>query len=255
MSRVSQPPVVEIHRNQRVSLIQTLVSSVQTTLNIVGIMVALCQHENENHQRPNREKLMKILIPPMKTLLISALIVFAVGCSEFNAPTASVTTDEAISYQYPPLDEALAAAEAAGYTVIDFARPTLDDNECDTVSSSRNAVIGQTVNINVAGICKLTIPGSSLPYDMVVTVVAPASCAGVCDFYPHPTQFAGNVEIRWDTRDFVLPEGIEFDEIVPLYVHDDGTIEEVSFVRSENRFITVTTNHFSRYIITSRVGS
>lgn len=197
---------------------------------------------------------MRTNIQTIKALVLTTLVIVAVGCSEFNAPTASVPPEPATdSQQYPPIESAIASVEAAGYQIIDLEQVALDN--CDTVSTTRAARVGQNININIAGICKLTVPGSSLPYDMDITVVAPSSCVGVCDFYPHPTQFVGNVEIRWDTQDFDLPEGVEFDDIIPLYVHDDGTIEEVSFVRSQSRFITVTTNHFSRYIITSRVGS
>jgi len=200
---------------------------------------------------------MKTNTQSIKALMIAALVVLAVGCSEFNAPTASQPPETSSeNFQYPPIENVIATVEAAGYRVIaPRAETALDDQECDTVSVSRLCRGSNVSNINLSGICKLTVPGSVLPNDMTITVVAPSTCMGVADFYPHPTQFNGNVEIRWDTQDFELPEGMSFDDIVPLYVHDDGTIEEVVFERSENRFITVQTNHFSRYIITQRVGA
>lgn len=200
---------------------------------------------------------MKTNIQTIRALLVVALIVVAVGCSEFNAPTASQPPESSgENFQYPPIDNVIANVEAAGYKVVSpRVHVELDDQECDTVTVSRFCRRSNESNINLSGIVKLTVPGSALPNDMTITVVAPSECMGIADFYPHPTQFNGNVQIRWDTRDFDLPEGMDFDDIVPLYVHDDGTIEEVSFVRSENRFITVSTNHFSRYIITGRVGA
>ncbi|MCB1059877.1 MAG: hypothetical protein KDB65_06590 [Calditrichaeota bacterium] len=197
---------------------------------------------------------MKANTPILKIVAMSALIVFAIGCSEFNAPTASQSTESEISNsQYMPIEQAIANVEAMGYRVITPKANALDDQDCDSIITTRSARVGNGLNINISGVCKLTIPGSSLPYDMDVTVVAPSSCMGVADFYPHPTQFAGNITIRWDARDMVLPEGVSFQDITPLYIHDDGTPEEVVFERSDNRFITVTTNHFSRYIITSRL--
>ncbi|MBL0061770.1 MAG: hypothetical protein IPP40_09905 [bacterium] len=57
------------------------------------------------------------------------------------------------------------------------------------------------------------------------------------------------------TYAMVLPQGVSFEDIIPLYIHDDGTPEEVQFSRQGSHYIVVTTNHFSRYIITQRLGS
>lgn len=203
----------------------------------------------------NREYVTRAITLTIKAVAGLALIMFAVGCSEFNAPTASQPSQESSGIsQYPPIENTLAAIEAAGYRAIDLApRTALDDQDCDTVTASRFCRQTNQSNLNLAGIVLLTVPGAVLPQDMTITVVAPSSCFGVADFYPHPTQFNGNVSIRWDTQSMGLPPDVELEDIVPLYIHDDGTPEEVSFTLSENRFITVHTNHFSRYIITQRV--
>jgi hypothetical protein len=55
----------------------------------------------------------------LKIAAISAMIVFAVGCSEFNAPTASESADTQISStQYLPIEDVIANVEAMGYRVI-----------------------------------------------------------------------------------------------------------------------------------------
>ncbi len=198
---------------------------------------------------------MKTNIQTIRVLFVAALVVFAVGCSEFNAPTASEPPESSgENFQYPPIDNVIANVEAAGYRVVSLeAMSTLDDQDCDSISETREARTTNVTNIQISGLVKLRVPGNVLPNNMDITIVAPSTCYGVCDFYPHPTQFNGNVEIEWDLDVMNLPEGASPADIIPLYVHDDGTIEEVNFVLSNNK-ITVITNHFSRYIITSRLS-
>jgi hypothetical protein len=197
----------------------------------------------------------------VKIAILSALALLAIGCSELNAPTASQSTDAVIeSVQYPPVEDVLAIVEAAGYRVIDMSPASALDDNCDSVSTSRLCRTTNQTNLQISGLVRLEVPGSVLPYNMDITITAPASCFGVADFYPHPTQFNGNVTIIWDVRAMNLPSDFDFTSIVPLYVHDDGTIEEVTYhwdveddgeVNYERLFVQ--TNHFSRYIITSRL--
>ncbi len=204
----------------------------------------------------NREYVMRAITRTIQAFMIVGLAVFSVGCSEFSAPTASTASEESSGIcQYPPIENTLAAIRAAGYRAIDLApESALDHQNCDTVRAARLCRMTNQSNLNLSGIVLLTVPGAVLPQDMTITVVAPSSCVGVADFYPHPTQFNGNVSIRWDTQAMGLPPDVDLEDIIPLYIHDDGTPEEVTYTLSENRFITVYTNHFSRYIITQRIS-
>ncbi len=197
---------------------------------------------------------MKRNIRTIKISVLTALIVFAIGCSEYSAPTASQPTDTPTeNFQYPPVEDVIATVEAAGYHLVNpVAQSSLDN--CASVSTTRLCRTNNVTNLHLSGIVKLRVPGSVLPNNMDITIVAPSACVGVADFYPHPTVFNGDVEITWDLDLMVLPEGAAYSDILPLYVHDDGTVEEVSFTLQNNNKLIVTTNHFSRYILTSRVS-
>ncbi len=200
---------------------------------------------------------MRINILPIKALAIAALVVFAVGCSELNAPTASSPPETSSeNFQYPPIDNVIATVENAGYKVVSpRAESALDDQDCDTIRSDRYARVNQAGSLNLQSIVRLEWTQNVLPSNMTLSIVAPSECLGVADFYPHPTFFNGTVNIVWDVSIMDLPDDFNFDNLVPLYVHDDGTIEEVQYSwRGNHQQLVVVTNHFSRYIITQRLA-
>ncbi|MCB9365673.1 MAG: hypothetical protein H6506_04830 [Calditrichaeota bacterium] len=188
---------------------------------------------------------------------IIALLVFAVGCSEISAPTMSSDADiTSESTQYPPIEGVIANLESQGYRVVMTAQTALDDNddECDTVIVDRYARVNQGGSLNLQGLVRLEWLPGIIPNDMTIEIVSPAHCLGVADFYPHPTQFNGYLNIVWDIGALDLPDDFDFDNLVPLYIHDDGTVEEVMHQwRGGHNELVVQTNHFSRYIITSRL--
>ncbi len=200
---------------------------------------------------------MRINILPIKALAVAALVVFAVGCSELNAPTASSPTETSTeNFQYPPIDNVIATVENAGYKVVSpRAQATLDDPNCDSIRTDRYARVNQAGSLNLQSIVRLEWTQNVLPSNMTLSIVAPSECLGVADFYPHPTFFNGTVNIVWNVSIMDLPDDFNFDNLVPLYVHDDGTIEEVQYSwRGNHQQLVVVTNHFSRYIITQRLA-
>jgi len=200
---------------------------------------------------------MKSLIKMIKLGFALSIIVVAVGCSEFDAPIAPQSAEQTfVPSQYPPLEDAIANLELAGYRTVNPApQARLDDHECDSVIVDRYARVGQGGNLNMSGLVRLEWESGVVPNNMTLQIVAPSECIGAADFYPHPTYFNGNVRIIWDMDALDLPDDFDYSTIVPLYIHDDGTPEEVSYSwRQNNRQLVVETNHFSRYIISQRIS-
>lgn len=190
----------------------------------------------------------------LATLLV--VLVFAVSCSDLSSPTASnPTIENAGNNFYAPIEETIAAIENQGLRALNYAVTALDDN-CDSMLAERFARPHQGGSLNLQGIVRLEWLPGTLPNEMVLQIVSPARCIGVADFYPHPTHFNGYLNIVWDIRALNLPSDYNYDNLVPLYVHDDGTVEEVQYQwRGGRNELVVQTNHFSRYVITQRVDS
>lgn len=200
---------------------------------------------------------MDAFIRALKISILLSILAIAVGCSEVNAPTASLQSDDAVSSsQYPPLDNIIANLEAAGYRAVNPpVQSRLDDHECDSIIVERYARINQGGSVNLQGLVRLEWDPGVIPDNMTLQIVAPSNCIGAADFYPHPTSFNGYVSIIWDISALELPEDFNFDSLVPLYIHDDGTPEEVIYSwRGNHDKLVVETNHFSRYIISTRIA-
>ncbi len=196
-------------------------------------------------------------IPQIAALLVTALLVVVLmGCSEeFNTPVSNTGTQMAApapEFQYPLLtDELLAAGPAPGYRFLNLANSALDDNECDSLIVSRMVRTMQgDRTIGLQNFVEIVIRRGTMANDTTITMVAPSTCYAVADFYPHPYQFNGSVEIHWMIGQMNFPDGFDYSTLVPWYVTDAGEYVPVQFEwRNGYDELIVITNHFSRYIL------
>lgn len=182
-------------------------------------------------------------------ILISTL---AISCSEMNpvSSTASEPSEVALGAQHIPFD-LVNLQLPEGYRVL---RSSSSLDECDSVSVSQ--LCRRLLPLNLLSILNLTslhVQGSDLPHNQTITMVMPNTCEAVVDLYPHPFQFNGTVELRWLLPQVRYGQLLNPDDIAAFYVHDDGTCELADQSWGPlNLYLTVRTNHFSRYIIASR---
>lgn len=184
-----------------------------------------------------------------------ALIALTVGCSEVSAPTAPSSTESIYgSNIHVPLEDVLPYVESAGYRVVTSAQSALDD--CDSVEVQRNAHENVAGSVNLQQVVRLQWSTNTIPLNMTISVVSPSACTWAVDLYPSPTQFDDYMTIIWNVDVLDLPDDFDYDDFVPLYVHDDGTVEELPFEwQGGHNKLVVQTLHFSRYILTTRSGS
>jgi hypothetical protein len=213
---------------------------------------------------------MKRLIPQKNTFIklipLILVAVFVVACSENANPLVSsseIKTDTKASIPgmdeslfqnpYPAITpEMLADGPAPGYRYITSRATALDDG--DTLVGYRWCERNANREVRINNLVKVVIPALRLQASSWVAVVAPLGYATVADFYPHPYQFSGNVEIVWDIEEFDLPEDFDYDSLVPLYLADDGTITEMPHYWNDGHDeLIVITDHFSRYIVAQRL--
>jgi hypothetical protein len=189
------------------------------------------------------------------SLLMAGLIALLSGCSSDSIPTTAPQYSSSMSeeFRYPELTpELLAAGPAPGYRFVTTnlePSGTLDAVNCDSMSASRTCAAGR-VNSVVIPLVTLYIPAGANPWNTVIRIVAPSGCVAVADFYPHPYQFSGPVQIQWNLKALGLPAGFDYTTLVPWYLTDTGEYVPVAYQLSLNRkILTVFTDHFSRYII------
>lgn len=194
-----------------------------------------------------------------KFLLLTAalaLMLFS-ACSEVGNPLSSTGENTAVeAYVYPTIEEGSSELPAGTQMIAMYDEAdALDVRGCRPVSYSLfvRAQFGATLN-NGRGV-KVIIEPNEMPWDATITISNPLSCYAIYDFYPHPFQFNDFVEIKWYLSQFILPEGITWDDLQCWYLNDNGQFEEVSWEFSQNgQFFYLWTNHFSRYIITRPAG-
>lgn len=188
---------------------------------------------------------------PFVLILIAT---FAISCSEMNPVSSSESepSEVAMGTQHIPFDMVnLKLPE--GYEVL---RSSSSLDECDSVSVSQ--LCRRLLSLNLLSILNLTqlyVQGSDLPHNQTITMVMPNTCEAVVDLYPHPFQFNGTVELRWLLPQLRYGELLNPRDIAAFYVHDDGTVELADQSWGPlNLFLTVRTDHFSRYIIARRTN-
>ena len=198
-------------------------------------------------------------IPKVAALFLTALLVVVLmGCSEeFNSPVSSSSTEVAVSppeFQYPLLTpELLAAGPAPGYRFLNLPATALDDNFCDSLNLAQMARPNQDRTLDFQNFVEVYIPEGAVASGVMIRMVAPTTCVAVADFYPHPYQFNGPIEIRWQIGEMNFPEGFDYSTLVPWYVTDAGEYVPVEYewVNGYDELV-VRTDHFSRYIIGQR---
>jgi hypothetical protein len=182
------------------------------------------------------------------------LVVLVWGCSSDYMPTSSTEQEpeQSMGTPYPPLTPENAPA---GFQFLSTNTANrMDDYGCDSLVTSRYC---RTTNTSVVGfpwLVSVTITSGDLPRNTTVSVVVPSDCWAVADFYPHPYQFNGTIEITWNVAAMGLPANFNYDSLIPLYVNDAGEYIPMNYewVGGHNQLI-VYTNHFSRYIIGQRI--
>ncbi|MCC6475976.1 hypothetical protein IT157_02890 [bacterium] len=196
-----------------------------------------------------------------------ALMLFS-ACSEISSPVSSTSEDVVVeSSSYPAFDDLEVALPAGTEMIAMFEEAALDGNGngngngggggrgCGPVSFSQFVMASQGATLNNGRGVRVTIGANVMPFDATISITNPQSCYAIYDFYPHPFQFNSNVEVKWYLSQFILPEGITWDDLQCWYLNDSGQFEEVSWEFSQNgQFLYLWTNHFSRYIITRPAG-
>jgi hypothetical protein len=200
-------------------------------------------------------------------LALAVALMLITGCSKDSSPVASSSPGSdngqpatSTDTPYPALDQVLAHMPA-GYSPL---TPRLSDaarteGRCDTLRASHLCfdewLIDQTVSI--PHLVSIKISHGDLSSDALIKIVAPSACVAAADFYPHPYQFAGTVEITWSVKDFGLPSNFDYSTLIPWYVTDAGEFVQMPYAWVHGHdYLVVYTNHFSRYILGSlRSGS
>jgi hypothetical protein len=199
-----------------------------------------------------------------RLLLVLGVMLIAAGCTTDQiAPTASNTNFDSkesadlYGVPYPSLtEEMLTDGPAPGYRFLQLpAADMLDALPCDTLQNSRWCSRTSDNTFRIDHLVEVRIPRYRLPESATVTIISPMACQAVADFYPHPLQFTGDVEIKWYVKDFGLPRNFDYSTLIPWYVNDQGEFEQVAFEWQHGHdFLVVTTDHFSRYIISQCGG-
>lgn len=192
-------------------------------------------------------------------LLGIGVLVLATGCSDDQSLTSPNMTSKyeslvkpAAEFQYPPIEE---LSVPAGFQVLGMtARERLDDN-CDSASQQQFCREDQIRTINVNGVVSVYIPRNAMPTNATIQVILPSRCSQIIDCYPHPFQFEAPVQIIWNISQLQLPQGFDFDSLVPWYVNDAGELIPVTYRWvGDHEQLIVETDHFSRYIVGQRIS-
>jgi hypothetical protein len=211
------------------------------------------------------------------TLILPAIMMILLlsGCgtdhTSIVGSSESITSDS--EFRYPEITpEQLEAGPMPGYrflTANSRGRSTTDVHTsgpdmrglsvvlCDELESSCRIRANQSGILSIPGLVIVTITQGDVTSNVTLSVVAPqGACVAMADFYPHPYQFSGPVEIAWNIASLGLPADFDYTTLVPFFVRDDGTYEELAYEWIGNHSILkATTNHFSRYIIGQKITS
>ncbi len=208
----------------------------------------------------------------IKLPILALILLLAVGCSNdegIKSPIASSsdqasTTQDLISYDglLIQLPEGFEAVSVPAATNLDGPRNGRGRGNGGGNGGSMSCVT-QTVNRSWGGLVHYNwtgclIPPGVLPQQSMDIQVCVDPVLAICEFAPHPTQFNGNVWIRIDFTYLALDlDEIDLEEDIAIfYVRDDGSLLIMPhWVDWSLSALVGTTDHFSRYIVTRRVGS
>lgn len=192
--------------------------------------------------------------------LILAASAYLIGCSTEKLSTGGESTEayyEENDFTYPPLTaEMLEAEPIPGYRIFRFGTASALDNDlpCDSLSDTERVRRNDDESLDLDGTIKLDIDQGLVPYTVTIRMIAPVACYGVVDFYPHPYQFNGPVEVRWELSELnISPE--DWQDLVPLYWNEaTGEYELMDHEWPNDDELLMRTDHFSRYILGQRVN-
>jgi hypothetical protein len=186
---------------------------------------------------------------------LSILILFVVGCSEWNNPASSQESSSTQTENnntgpespYPPITEAdLEQLLPAGFRALTTTREhygTLDDQSSRRLRRNR----GGTVTHRNNGV---EIGPWQLWSDETITVSTPVPGRAVVDFYPHPYQFNGCIRLWIDLNSYNLPPGRRWDEVAFFYADESGRmIRYWGAIDLNAMTYSIWPDHFSRYIL------
>lgn len=189
------------------------------------------------------------------TLLLAALSLLLSACSMDSSPVSATNSSggESQDYRYPPFDpNAVGDGPEPGYRFVHTGMGALGDLNslnCDSMDASRYCAAWRSNSVSIP-LVTVYIPSGVNPHSTTISITAPSGCLAVADFYPHPYQFNGWVQIRWNLDALGLPANYDYRNLVPYYVNDDGDYERMPYTLSGDReTLTLYTNHFSRYIL------
>lgn len=192
-------------------------------------------------------------------LALFMVLIFVTACSVDHAPMGSGGGSDAtvdMGDPYPPLTpDILARGPAAGYkfVTIPAASSVLDALPCNKFRASRWCMTWTDQSVKIERLVEVRINRYRMPFDNRISIVAPQGCLAVADFYPHPFQFRGTVEIRWQIGEMGFPRDFDFDSLIPWYITDEGEYVPMPYEwRDGHDELVVFTDHFSRYILGAR---
>ncbi len=194
-----------------------------------------------------------IVIAAAMTLLLSAC---SMDSSPVSVPVEATSATQ--EYQYPPFDpNAAANGPEPGFRFVRMrgGAGALDAVNCDPMQASRVCDPWRS-NTVVVPLVSVYIPSGVNPTRTTIRIEAASGCVALADFYPHPYQFNGYVQIRWNLNALDLPDHFDYTSLVPYYVTDEGVYERMPYTLSyDHDTLTLYTNHFSRYILGAPVTS
>lgn len=195
--------------------------------------------------------------------VLAGVFIFLTACSkdytskDYTAPmgSGSESSPPPSEFRYLELTpEFLEQALPPGYHVPSLPG-ALDEDESDTMAVSVWCQSDQNRVIKITHFIQLRYYRNLMSTSATIQIVMPNDRLPVADFYPHPTQFSGNVQVKFLFREMGFDETVDPETMVVMYYHEDtGKFELISFEwEGDYGAMVVETDHFSRYIVAQRI--
>lgn len=179
------------------------------------------------------------------TALIALAMSVLVGCSRFDAPTASQPTTES--------EMGLWAPNPGDEIIPGHAVPILNEQGASVDGAMippRTMRIGPQGGMIRLGLHSLIVPAGAVN-DYVMITLAPASAKAIAvDCSPSPFQFNVPVTLVLSYANTQYADAVSAPPLSIIYMADEDTFEPLpSVVDPVNNTVSAQTDHFSRYII------
>lgn len=189
--------------------------------------------------------------------VLTGVFIFLTACSKDYTPPASSNMDQTgqSEFRYSELTpEFLEQAVPPGYRVPSLPG-ALDEDESDTMAVSVWCQSDQNRVIQITHFIQLRYYRNLMSTSATIQIVMPNDSLPVADFYPHPTKFSGNVQVKFLFREMGFDETVDPETMVVMYYHKDtGKFELIPFEwEGDYGAMVVETDHFSRYIVGQRI--